>query len=72
MEAFELSKLINSINSILLQDVSTVKTISSTEMWLLGKCRDRSLRMIYTYTHINMNVADKGYQSLKLSVLDTI
>ena len=33
MEAFELSKLINSINSILLQDVSTVKTISSTEMW---------------------------------------
>ena len=33
MEAFELSKLINSINSILLQDVSTIKTISSTEMW---------------------------------------
>ena len=35
------------------------------------RCRDRSLR-IYTHTHINMNVADKGYQSLKLSVLDTI
>ena len=33
MEAFELSKLINSIDSILLQDVSTIKTISSTEMW---------------------------------------
>ena len=33
MEAFELSKPINSINSILLQDVSTIKTISSTEMW---------------------------------------
>ena len=35
MEAFELSKLINSIDSILLQDVSTIKTISSTEMWPL-------------------------------------
>ena len=33
MEAYELSKLINSIDSILLQDVSTIKTISSTEMW---------------------------------------
>ena len=33
MEAFKLSKLINSIDSILLQDVSTIKTISSTEMW---------------------------------------
>ena len=33
MEAFELLKLINSIDSILLQDVSTIKTISSTEMW---------------------------------------
>ena len=33
MEAFELSKLINSLDLILLQDVSTIKTISSTEMW---------------------------------------
>ena len=33
MEAYELSKLINSIDSILLQDVSTIKTISSTEIW---------------------------------------
>ena len=33
MEAYELSKLMNSIDSILLKDVSTIKTISSTEMW---------------------------------------
>ena len=33
MEAYELSKLINSIDSILLQDVSNIKIISSTEMW---------------------------------------
>ena len=33
MEAYELSKLINSMDSILLQDILTIKTISSTEMW---------------------------------------
>ena len=34
MEAYELSKLMKSIDSILLKDFSTIKTISSTEMWL--------------------------------------
>ena len=51
MEAFEFSKLINLIDSILLQDVSTIKTIS------LQKCGPQYMFAIWTNLfHFRRNI----------------